>query len=232
MKMFSASAAAVLSGVLLVGCAADDPYRSTKTGAVIGGIAGAIIGNQSSRSSNRYLGAAVGALAGAAVGNYMDRQRQALERELADEQARDELRITEMEGNALRIGIASDVTFEFDSSELRTGSRDTYNRIAAVLADYDQTIIHVIGHTDGTGSASYNQGLSERRAESVALHMRSRGLDGDRLVIEGRGLREPIASNDSAEGRRQNRRVDIVLKPIVEGEERKAYEAPPYLGRG
>lgn len=232
MKIITGSAAAVLTSALLIGCAADDPYRSTKTGAVIGGIAGAVIGNQGSSSSDRYLGAAVGALAGAAVGNYMDRQRQALERELADEQARDELRITEMEGNALRIGIASDVTFEFDSSELQSGSHDTYNRIADVLAEYDQTIIHVVGHTDGTGSASYNQGLSERRAESVALHMRSRGLDGDRLVIEGRGLREPMATNDTADGRRQNRRVDIVLKPIVEGEEDKAYEAPPNLGRG
>lgn len=232
MKIVTGSAAAVLTSVLLIGCAADDPYRSTKTGAVIGGIAGAVIGNQSSRSSNRYLGAAVGALAGAAVGNYMDRQRQELERALADERAREELHITEMEGNALRIGIASDVTFEFDSSDLRTGSRDTYNRIAEVLADFDQTIIHVVGHTDNTGAASYNQGLSERRAESVALHMRSRGLDGDRLVIEGRGLREPVATNETTDGRRQNRRVDIVVKPIVEGEERKAYEAPPYLGRG
>lgn len=219
-----------MAATLVVGCAADDPYRSTKTGAVIGGIAGAVIGNQGSRSSDRFLGAAVGALAGAAVGSYMDRQRQALERELAEEQARDELRITEMEGDALRVGIASDATFEFDSAELKPGSRATYDRIARVVNDFEQTVIHVVGHTDSTGPALYNQGLSERRAESVALYMRSRGVDGDRLVIEGRGENEPLATNSTADGRRQNRRVDIVIKPIVEGAEGRAYRSPPYLG--
>jgi len=230
MKIVSGSVAAVAAATLLVACAADDPYRSTKTGAVIGGIAGAVIGNQSSRSSNRYLGAAVGAMAGAAVGNYMDRQRWALEEALAEEQARDELRITEMEGNALRVGIAADATFDFDSSDLKAEARGTYQRIAAVLQDFDQTIVHIVGHTDSVGAASYNQGLSERRAESAALYMRSRGVDGDRLVIEGRGENEPIATNSTADGRRQNRRVDIVIKPIVEGQEAQAYEAPPYLG--
>lgn len=221
---------AALALVLVAGCAADDPNRSAKTGAAIGALVGAVIGNQGDKDRDRYVGAAVGALAGAAVGSYMDRQRADLERQLADEQRRDELRITELGDDALRIGIASDATFEFDKSEIQPRFRSTYARIATVLADYDKTIIHVVGHTDAVGSETYNRGLSRRRAESVGLALRSDGVNGDRLIYEGRGEAEPVASNDTDEGRRRNRRVDIVIKPIVEGQERRAYAPPPYLG--
>lgn len=215
---------------LLAGCAADDPNRSAKTGAVVGAIVGAVVGNQGDKKRDRYLGAAVGALAGAAVGGYMDKQRKALEKSLAEEQASQDLRITEMSGNALRVGIASDATFAFDSAEIQPQSRQTYAKIAAVLDDYPKTIVHIVGHTDAIGSDAYNLGLSKRRAESVGLFLRSQGVDGDRLIYEGRGESEPLASNQTPEGRRQNRRVDIVIKPLVEGQEQQAYAPPPYLG--
>jgi len=222
--------ASVLVVGLLAGCAADDPNRSAKTGAVVGAIVGAVIGNQGDKDRDRYLGAAVGALAGAAVGGYMDKQRQELDKKLADEQARNDLRISEMSGNALRIGVASDATFAFDSAEIQPQSRQTYAKIAAVLGDYPRTIVHIVGHTDSIGSDTYNLGLSKRRAESVGLVLRSQGVDGNRLIYEGRGESEPLASNDTPEGRRRNRRVDIVIKPIVEGKEQQAYAPPPYLG--
>lgn len=230
MKLRTMLCSAALSALVLVGCAANDPNRSTKTGAVVGGIAGALIGSEMGNTEGAVIGGAVGALAGGGVGRYMDRQRDELEAQLADERAREELRITEMEGDALRVGVASDATFGFDSAELKTDARSTYERIAGVLNDFDKTVIHVVGHTDSTGAELYNQGLSERRANAVARYMRSRGLDGDRLVVEGRGESEPLASNDTEAGRERNRRVDIVIKPVVEGEEAKAVRPPPYLG--
>ena len=217
----------IASVALLTGCATDDPNRRAKTGAIIGAVAGAVIGNQGDRDSERYLGAAVGALTGAAVGNYMDRQQRELEARLADEQRREALDITEVGNNALKIGIASDATFAFDSAEIEPQFRPTYRKIASVLSDYEKTIVHVIGHTDSVGSASYNIDLSERRARAVGVYLRDRGVSGDRLIYEGRGERESIASNETVEGRRQNRRVDIVIKPIVEGREEAAYEPPP-----
>lgn len=216
-----------LALVLLVGCAADDPNRRAKTGAVIGAVVGTVIGNQSGGTNERIFGAGVGALAGAAVGTYMDRQQRELNERLADERSRDALEITDVGDNTLRVGIASDATFAFDRSEIQSEFRPTYNRIADVLADYDKTVVHIVGHTDSVGSDTYNLGLSERRARSVGEHLRGRGVNGERLIYYGMGERQAIASNDTEEGRRQNRRVEIFIKPIVEGEERTAYRPPP-----
>lgn len=231
MKTSHLCGALTVSALLVAGCAANDPNRGAKTGAVIGGVAGLLIGNQvGDDDKDRAIGAAVGALAGAGVGHYMDRQRRAMEEQLADEEEREQLNITEMEGDALRVGVASDATFGFDSAELRADSESIYNRISGVVQDFDNTIIHVVGHTDSQGPELYNQGLSERRAKAVARHMRSQGVDGNRLIVAGRGESEPLASNETEAGREQNRRVDIVIKPVVEGEEGRAYRPPPYLG--
>ncbi|WP_348673399.1 OmpA family protein [uncultured Abyssibacter sp.] len=220
----------VASAVLVAGCATDDPNRRAKTGAAIGALVGAVAGHQVDGDKGRYIGAAVGALAGGAVGHYQDKQAAELERELAAEQARGELNITRLSGNALKVGIASDATFDFDSAAIKSSAQATYAKIASVLKDYDKTIIHVVGHTDSTGSDSYNQGLSERRASAVASALTSNGLNTARLLTEGRGEAEPIADNGSKDGQRRNRRVDIVIKPIVEGQEQQAYTPPPYLG--
>ncbi len=219
--------APALGLALIAGCAADDPNRRAKTGAVIGAVAGTIIGNQSGGTNERIFGAGVGALTGAAVGSYMDRQQRELNDRLTDERRRDALEITEVGVNTLRVGIASDATFAFDRSEIQPEFRSTYNRIADVLADYDKTVVHIVGHTDSVGSDTYNLGLSERRARSVGEHLRGRGIAGERLIYYGMGERQAIASNDTEEGRRQNRRVEIFIKPIVEGEERTAYRPPP-----
>ena len=220
----------VATTVLVSGCAADDPNRRAKTGAAIGALVGAVAGHQVDGDKGRYVGAAVGALAGAAVGNYQDKQAAELERELAAEQARGELNITKLSGNALKVGIASDATFDFDSAAIKSSAQATYAKIASVLKDYDKTIIHVVGHTDSTGADAYNQKLSERRASAVASALTANGLNSARLLTEGRGESEPIADNSTKEGQRRNRRVDIVIKPIIEGQEQQAYTPPPYLG--
>jgi outer membrane protein OmpA-like peptidoglycan-associated protein len=212
-------------------CATDDPNRRAKTGAAIGAVAGAVIGNQVSDARGApIVGAVVGAIAGGAVGNYMDKQKAELERQLAEEAARKELQITELADGSLKIGIASDVSFDVDSAQLKPDALDTYAKIANVLKTYDKTVVHIVGHTDSTGSDQYNQSLSERRASSVASYMGGQGLPGTRIRLEGRGEREPIATNETADSRKRNRRVDIVIKPVIEGQEQQAWTPPPYLG--
>lgn len=226
----TAMAATVSATLLLAGCATDDPNKRAKTGAAVGALLGAVAGHQVDGKKGRYIGAVVGAIAGGAVGNYMDKQQADLERELAAEAARNELNITRLAGDALKIGIASDVSFDVDKADIRSAALATYNKIASVLKDYDQTVIHVVGHTDSTGSDAHNQGLSERRASSVYSVLLSNGVVADRMLKEGRGEREPIADNNTNAGRSKNRRVDIVIKAIVEGNEGAAYTPPPNLG--
>ncbi|MBR9812463.1 OmpA family protein [bacterium] len=216
--------------VALTACAADDPNKRAKRGAAIGALVGAVAGHQVDGDKGRYVGAVVGALAGGAVGNYMDKQAAELERQLAAEAARDELQITRIANDALKIGIASDVSFPFDSADVKPGAQATYSKIANVLKDYDKTIVHIVGHTDTSGSASYNQGLSERRAQSVSSLMSNYGLNTARTLTEGRGEREPLVRTGDGVNEAANRRVDIVIKPVVEGQEQQAYAPPPYLG--
>ncbi|MDX1608982.1 MAG: OmpA family protein [Halofilum sp. (in: g-proteobacteria)] len=221
-------AAALATSLFVAGCATDSEHRSRNTGAIIGAIAGAIIGNNvGGDQSDRVIGAAAGAMVGAAVGDYMDRQRADLERQLANEREREQLRITEVGDNTLKLGIASDATFEFDRSEIQPQFRSTYDKIGTVLSDYDKTVIHVVGHTDSVGSDRYNLQLSRDRAEAVGRALRERGVDGNRIIYYGQGEKQPVASNETDEGRRRNRRVEIYIKPKVEGEERRAYEPPP-----
>jgi outer membrane protein OmpA-like peptidoglycan-associated protein len=214
----------------IAGCA-EDPNRRTKIGAGTGAVVGAIIGNNVSHAKGApIVGAVVGALAGGAVGHYMDNQQRELEKQLAEEAQRNELQIVRIAGDALKIGIASDVSFDVNSATMKPEALNTYAKIANILKTYDKTVIHVVGHTDSTGSADYNQGLSERRASSVSSYIEQNGVPASRVREEGRGLREPIADNGSPEGRSKNRRVDIVLKQVVEGNEQAAWTPPPYLG--
>lgn len=217
------------AALFLAGCAADSEHRSRNTGAIIGAIAGAILGHNvgGGDTSDRVIGAASGALIGAAVGDYMDDQRAELERELAEERQRDQLGITEIGGDTLKIGIAGDATFEFDKATIQPQFKPTYDKIGSVLADYDKTVVHVVGHTDSVGSEDYNEQLSRARAQSVGQYLRERGVDGNRIIYYGEGEMRPIASNETEDGRRRNRRVEIYIKPIIADDERRAYEPPP-----
>jgi outer membrane protein OmpA-like peptidoglycan-associated protein len=208
----------------LAGCAADDPNRRAKTGAAIGAVAGAILGHQIHDDRGRYWGAAAGALAGAGVGNYMDKQQRDFEAALAEEERRHDLEIQRMADESLKIDVSSEVSFDFGKADLKPAFIPTLDKVAALLQRYDRTVVHVIGHTDNVGSEAYNQRLSEQRAESVVNYFTSKGIDWQRLVTEGRGLREPRASNATEAGRQLNRRVELLIKPVVEGQEQRAYE--------
>lgn len=215
------------AAVAIAGCAADDPNRRAKTGAAIGAITGAVLGHQLDSKSGRFVGAAVGALAGAAVGNYMDKQQQEFDAALADEQQRNAIEIKRLQDDTLKIDIASEVSFDFARADIKPSFRPTLDKVADVLKRYPKSIVHVVGHTDSVGSEAYNQRLSEQRAQSVVSYLASAGVQSDRLRAEGRGETEPRESNATEAGRQLNRRVELFVKPIVEGQEQRAYESPP-----
>ncbi len=212
----------------VAGCATDDPNRQAKIGAGIGAVAGAIIGHQIDHGSGRWVGAAVGALAGGAVGHYMDRQQREFERALRREREAHQLEIERLKDDTLKLSLDSEVSFDFNKADIKPAFRPSLDKLADVLLKYDRTVVHVVGHTDSVGSEAYNQQLSERRARAVADYLASRGVPRDRLRSEGRGETEPRASNATEAGRQLNRRVEIYVKPIVEGQEQRAYESPRY----
>lgn len=213
--------------LVTVGCATDDPNRRAKTGGVIGAVAGAVIGNQVGTNSNgKFVGAAVGALTGAAVGTYMDKQHARLQQQLAAEQSSNEIALSRPDGETIKLDVDSEVTFDVNSAGIKSSFKGSLDKVADIIADYDQTAVHIVGHTDSTGSNSYNQQLSEKRAISVARYLNINGIQRTRLRSAGRGETQPVADNSSSVGRSKNRRVEIYLKPIVQGREQDAFVTP------
>ncbi|MBI5040175.1 MAG: OmpA family protein [Gammaproteobacteria bacterium] len=218
---------ALAVAVTLAGCAADDPNKRAKTGAAIGAVAGAVLGHQLDSRSGRYVGAAVGALTGAAVGNYMDKQQQEFDSALAEEQRQNTVNMQRMQDDSLKIDISNEVSFDFARAEIKSSFRPTLDKVGDVLKRYPNSIVHVVGHTDSVGSDAYNQRLSEQRAQSVVDYLASIGVARERLRAEGRGETEPRDTNATEAGRQLNRRVELYVKPIVEGQEQHANEPPP-----
>jgi outer membrane protein OmpA-like peptidoglycan-associated protein len=213
--------------IALAGCAANDPNKRTKTGAAVGAVAGTAVGYAVDDGAGGALaGAAIGALAGAGVGRYMDNQQREMEAALAEEQRRNEMEVQRLEDQSLKIDISNEVSFDFDSAAIKPAFEPSLNKVADVLNRYPKTMVHVIGHTDSKGSESYNQQLSERRAQSVVDYFTRQGVRNSRLVALGRGETQPRATNDTEAGRQLNRRVEIIVKPVVEGNESEAYQAP------
>ncbi|HET7707160.1 MAG TPA: OmpA family protein [Thermoanaerobaculia bacterium] len=184
----------------------------TRKGAVIGGVAGAIVGgvlgnNRGSGNAKRgaAIGGVVGAATGAIVGAMMDKQ----ERELRQIEGLDVTRVDEDE---LKVTVRNEVLFDYNSTALRSASRSALQEMAEVFQNYPDTTIVVEGHADSTGSASYNQRLSERRAASVERYLQNLGVRSSRIDAIGYGESQPRASNASASGRQLNRRVEINVR--------------------
>ncbi|MEF8793937.1 OmpA family protein [Thiohalorhabdus sp.] len=216
---FLQTTAAALTALALVACTTTNPYTGEEqtskatSGAAIGAATGAVAGMLTgSRSAERALiGAGIGALAGGAVGGYMDRQEAELRRKLEGTG----VSVTR-HGDNITLNMPGNVTFATDSSDLNPRFFEVLDSVALVLEEYPKTVVHVNGFTDSTGPDDYNQALSERRAESVAAYLRSQGLRSERLVTQGFGERHPVASNETAEGRKQNRRVELTLEPVTQ----------------
>ncbi|MAU51875.1 MAG: hypothetical protein CMN17_05740 [Roseovarius sp.] len=208
-----------LSGAALLGVAActdpnqvgggADPNQRTRSGAIIGGIIGAGTGAAVSdnRATGALLGGAIGALGGAAIGNALDRQAAELRQQLDND-----VGIVNT-GDRLILTMPQDILFATDSFTVAPSLRDDLFKVAQSLQKYPDTTVQVVGHTDSTGSASYNQTLSERRANAVADVLLEGGVPFSRVRAIGRGEDQPVASNLTPEGRAQNRRVEIVILP-------------------
>ena len=209
--------ALVAAAVMLTGCQTLDPYTGeektsdTTKGALIGTAAGAVAGVLVGGSRKQVLiGAGIGALVGGLVGNYMDRQEAALRAQLQGTG----VSVTRYE-DTIVLNMPGNVTFATDSADVTADFYPVLDSVAIVVNKFEKTYVDVIGHTDSTGRAEYNQGLSERRASSVAAYLRSREVIPARIVVTGMGQNAPVASNDTPEGRALNRRVEIVLTPLT-----------------
>ncbi len=219
MKTRIIATAAVLSmGVATSGCVTNPETGEKKLsktaigaaiGAGVGAGAGAIIGGKSNRTEV-LVGTGVGALAGGAIGAYMDKQ----EKELREKTAGTGIDVVR-NGDELLLNMPSNVTFDVDSAIISPRFQPTLNEVARVLSQYEKTFVDVMGHTDSTGSESYNMTLSQRRADSVATYLSSNGVLRARMGTQGFGESRPIASNETESGRAQNRRVEIKLVPVT-----------------
>lgn len=191
--------------------ATSPDYQKTRTGAGIGAAAGAVIGllTRGDKFQNALIGAAIGGVAGGAIGNYQDRQAAKLRADTAGTGVQ-----VVQQGNNITLAMPGSITFATNSADLNASFYPVLDKVSSTLVQYDQTMVEVAGHTDSTGSAAYNQALSERRAQSVAAYLTSRGVRGARLIVVGDGENHPIASNDTPEGRQQNRRVELTIVPV------------------
>ncbi|MCG7981394.1 MAG: OmpA family protein [Candidatus Thiodiazotropha lotti] len=208
--------------ITLQACTTVDPYSKEEktanatTGAVIGAVAGAVIGiatskDKKKRKERALKGAGIGAIAGGGVGYYMDVQEAKLRQRLANTG----VSVTR-EGDNIILNLPGNITFEVDKTDVKADFVEILDSVALVLNEYKSTMIEVAGHTDSTGSESYNQLLSQQRAQSVSKLLNRNGVAGVRIDTVGYGESRPIANNSSPSGRQQNRRVELTLLPYVE----------------
>lgn len=209
--------AAATACSLALGACTTDPYTGQQQisnaagGAALGAVAGAGLGLLAGGDDRRnaLLGAGIGALAGGAVGGYMDSQEARLRAQLQGTG----VSVTRV-GDNIILNMPSNITFATDQAAVRPEFYDVLNSVVLVLREFDRTLVDVYGHTDDTGSDSYNLDLSQRRAQSVLAYLTSQGLDPRRFYAQGYGESRPIADNATEAGRAANRRVEIRIVPI------------------
>jgi len=203
--------------VALAGCAATEDFatnpdkQKTRQGAAIGAAGGAVVGLLIDGGwKGALIGAGVGALAGGAVGNYQDKQEAKLRQQMAGTGVE-----VVRQGDNITLDMPGNVTFALNSAQLNPQFDSVLDKVAATLVEYNQTMVQVAGHTDSTGSRDYNMKLSEQRAMTVKNYLAGRGVPANRMVTVGAGPDYPVASNDTPEGRAQNRRVEITIVPVT-----------------
>jgi outer membrane protein OmpA-like peptidoglycan-associated protein len=215
---------AALLLALLTGCASQNPYDNqsqqqntggmSKTakygglGALAGAVAGAAI-NHDNRGKGALIGAAVAGAAGAGYGYYADKQEEELRRSMEGTGVE-----VQRQGDTIQLIMPGNITFATDSADIASSFYSPLNNLASSFRQYNQNSIEIVGHTDSTGNHAYNMGLSQRRAQSVANYLMAQGVDASRVSTRGAGPDQPIASNASADGRAQNRRVEVTLRPL------------------
>jgi outer membrane protein OmpA-like peptidoglycan-associated protein len=179
--------------------------KGTAIGATTGAVVGGIIGKRAGNTAvGAILGAAIGGAAGAYIGNYMDKQAEEIERDIEGAKV-------ERVGEGIKITFQSGILFDVDKAMVRPEAQQELGKLAVILNKYDDTDILVEGHTDATGSDEHNLDLSKKRAQAVANHLSTLEVLPMRLTIMGYGESQPIASNDTDEGRQANRRVELAI---------------------
>ncbi|MBC9249751.1 cell envelope biogenesis protein OmpA [Pseudomonas alcaligenes] len=205
---------------LMTGCASQNPYDNQSSGGMsktakyggLGALAGAVAGaaiNHDNRGKGALIGAAVAGAAGAGYGYYVDKQEAELRRSMEGTGVQ-----VERQGDTIQLVMPGNITFATDSADIASSFYTPLNNLASSFRQYNQNSIEVVGHTDSTGSHQYNMSLSQRRAQSVANYLSAQGVDASRLSSRGVGPDQPIASNATADGRAQNRRVEVTLRPL------------------
>lgn len=201
-----------LVGILLVsvlllgtiGCASKQA-KGTAIGATTGAVVGGLIGKKAGNTAlGAILGAVIGGAAGAYIGNYMDKQAEEMKRDLAGAKI-------ERVGEGIKITFDSGLLFDYDKATLKPASKENLKNLAVILNKYEDTNILLEGHTDSDGSEEYNLQLSRSRANSVANYLESLNVNATRFTIMGYGESQPIASNETVEGKQQNRRVEVAI---------------------
>lgn len=208
----------VAAALVLSGCA--DPnfqmsnHQRAAIGTAVGAVAGGVLGHQVDDDKGRYVGAVAGALAGAAIGNYMDNQQRQLQQAVAGSG----VQVNRVDEATIQLNIQSEILFDIDRADIKQSFYPALNSIAQTLQQYPNTIVHVYGFTDGSGSDSHNLQLSQRRAQSAAQYLMSQGVAQNRFVIQGYGERYATAQNNP-----QDRRVAIFIKAIDQNNPNAAY---------
>ncbi|WP_349971635.1 OmpA family protein [Pseudomonas caspiana] len=218
---------------LLSGCASQNPYDNqgqaqsaggvSKTakygglGALAGALAGAAI-DHNNRGKGALIGAAVVGAASAGYGYYADKQEKALRESMANTGVE-----VQRQGDQIKLIMPGNITFATDSSAIASSFYSPLNNLAGSLKQFNQNNIEIVGYTDSTGSRQHNMDLSQQRAQSVSTYLTSQGVDPARLSVRGAGPDQPIASNADVNGRAQNRRVEVNLKPIP-GQQYEQYQ--------
>ncbi len=226
--ILAATAVAMLSG-----CATNNPYDNqgqaqnsagmSKTakygglGALAGAVAGAAI-DHNSRGKGALIGAAVVGAASAGYGYYADKQEAALRESMANTGVE-----VQRQGDQIKLIMPGNITFATDSSAIASSFYSPLNNLAGSLKQFNQNNIEIVGYTDSTGSRQHNMDLSLQRAQSVATYLTSQGVDQTHLSVRGAGPDQPVASNADVNGRAQNRRVEVNLKPIP-GQQYEQYQ--------
>ena len=197
---------AAASGVGLTGCAG---LSNKERGAVIGGATGAAVGgvigrNSGSTAKGAIIGAVIGGAAGAIIGHQMDQAAKEIDQSVPGA-------TVERVGEGVLVTFESGLLFPYDSDVLTSAARTNLTNLAQNMGKFPNTDLLIVGHTDSNGSNEYNQSLSERRARAAANYLISQGVSSGRIRTMGLGETEPKASNDTAEGQAQNRRVEVAI---------------------
>lgn len=211
MNKFSFGAIALSAALLLSGCNASNTAKGggigAGAGAALGAGIGAIAGGGKGAAWGAGIGAVLGGTAGAIVGNKMDKQKKELE-QINGAQVE-----SINDGQAIKVTFESGILFATNSSSLNTASQVALNNFATSLKNNPDTDIEIIGYTDNTGTNAINNPLSEKRAQAVYNFLQQKGVAGNRMTSEGKGSSDPVASNSTAAGRSQNRRVEVYIMP-------------------